>query len=264
MGGPSQSTVNAQNTVAKEQADTASAANTRSQALYDTTAPGITTAENYYQTLAKGDPNSIYKAIAPAATQVSAASDAAKKNINDTMPRGGEKLLAMEQADIAKSSQIGNLLTQSYTSSFPALANLGGQGVGLSVNQMSNAIAALGGASNTYGNVAQEQSAGKAATMGFLGSLAGAGGEVGSAAAFACWIAEVLFGESDNRTKILRYWLNRDHYDSWFMVLYRRYGQRVAAILRKHPSLQWPFRLLFNRLLVCARRRVSLRELETI
>ena len=181
-GGPSQSTINAQNQIAQEQASTAASANQRSQQLYDITSPGIQTAEKYYQTLASGNPQAIYQAIAPAATQVSAASDAAKKNIEATMPRGGEKLLAMEQADIAKSSQIGNLITQSYTSSFPALANLGGQGVGLSINQMSNAIAALGGASNTYGNVAQEQSAGKAATMGFLGSLAGAGGEIGAAA----------------------------------------------------------------------------------
>jgi hypothetical protein len=175
MGGPSQATEKAQQNLANTQQAQSAQATQQSQQLFNTTFPGIQSAENYYKLLSSGDPNSIFKATAPAAENIAAQKQSVLNQINQNMPRGGAKDLAEAQATSQSGSQIGNLFTQAYTSSFPALANLGTSGVGLSVNELANSISGLGQASQTLSSLGGEQSAGKAATLGFLGSLGGAG-----------------------------------------------------------------------------------------
>lgn len=104
-----------------------------------------------------------------------------KDQIKDSVPRGGVKDLALAETDINKSAQIGGLETAAYEHSFADLASLGEGGVSLSINEVSNAIAAFGGASHTVGDVAHEQAAGKAAQLGFFGSLAGGAAELAAA-----------------------------------------------------------------------------------
>ena len=154
----------------------------RADKLFDVTEPGLETAVNHYTKLASGDPNTMFKEVAPGAQQISQKFDSAKQQISENAPRGGAKDLAMEEADISKAGAVGNLINQSYTSSFPALANLAGKGIGLSINEVGNAISAFAGASNTASNLANQQEAGKAATLGFLSS---AGGDVAQFAAMA-------------------------------------------------------------------------------
>ena len=152
------------------QQDLAKQAASRSAALFDMSMPGMKTAENYYQSLASGNPTEIFKTIAPATEQLKAQNAGVKQNISDTMPRGGEQNLAKEMADINTSSNIGTLATKSYTGAPAALAQLGNQNIGLSTNQMANAISGYGSAGQTMSNVAQEQAAQKASQMGMLGS----------------------------------------------------------------------------------------------
>lgn len=147
--------------------------------------PGLKTAQSYYDKLASGDPNAISTAIGPAASGIAQGTQATIGNIRATAPPGGQEQLAEQEAKISGTGQIGNLITQAYTSAFPAEASLGQGGVGLSINEVANAIAGFQGAGTTVAQLGQEQAAGKAATLGFMGSLAGAGGEVGSAAILA-------------------------------------------------------------------------------
>jgi hypothetical protein len=142
-----------------------------SQQLFNVAEPGLQTAENYYQNLASGNPTQMFAAVAPSVNSVIGNTEQAKQNILQNDPRGGTQDLALQQADISKAAQIGNLQSSAYTSSFPALANLAQTGLGISTNEAQNAI-------QGYGQVAQSQSADKASSMGFLGSLAGAGGSV--------------------------------------------------------------------------------------
>jgi hypothetical protein len=138
---------------------------------YAVTEPGLQAAESYYSALASGDPTKIFAAVSPSVNSIIGNTEATKKNILANSPRGGTADLALQEADIAKSSQIGGLETQAYTSSFPALANLASTGMGLSVNEMANAM-------QGYGSVMQDQAQNKASTMGFLGQLGGGIGSV--------------------------------------------------------------------------------------
>jgi hypothetical protein len=245
--GPSDASVQQQNNISQKQLGLAEHQQDQADELRGITLPGFKKANDYYMKLSSGDPNEIFRAISPAAEQISEQTDAIKNQIDQNAPRGGEARLAKENADVSKAAQTGNLVTKSYTSSFPALASMGSTGIGLSLNQVANALTGYGGAATTAGNVANEQAAGKANTMGFVGQMIGAGA---SAAGAACWIAEVLFGKDSIKTHLLRAWLNREfakgRIGSVVMALYRRYGVAVAKQVREHAILKVMFRPVFN------------------
>jgi hypothetical protein len=149
--------------------------------LFQESNPGFMQAENYYQQLASGNPQQIFSAIAPAVGQINTASQGAAQQIAQNLPRGGVEQMAQANLQQQRAGQVGNLATQAYTSAFPALGALSQGGLGLSANQMSNAIGAGSVASGSNQAVMQANAAGKGSTMGFAGSLAGAGGEKGAA-----------------------------------------------------------------------------------
>jgi hypothetical protein len=180
LGGPSDKTINQQNTIAQGQLDLAKNQQQVGNRVEGIVEPGLKEAENYYQMLAKGDPKDIMAAIGPAVGQIGTQTEAAKKSIASSTPRGGAQDLALAEADISKAGQVGNLETQAYTGAFPALASLFQGGAGISVSQIANAISSASGAASTTSQIGNEQAQGKASTMGFLGSLAGAGGEIGA------------------------------------------------------------------------------------
>ncbi len=68
-----------------------------------------------------------------------------------------------------------------------------------------------------------------------------------------CWIARVLYGNHAWQTHLLRWYIVGPFSEHWygrvFADLYSRYGQRVAQILKKHPSLQPLVRPVFDWLL---------------
>lgn len=215
--------------------------------------PGLQTAQGYYNKLASGDPNAIQSAVAPAEQQIDAQTAGTIQNIQNTSPRGGTKLLGEEEAQISGQQQKGNLITQAYTSAFPAEAQLGGNTTGLSTAQISQAIQGFSGASNTTAQLGQEQEAGKASQLAFFGALAGAGGE----AAAACWIAESLWSPEDERTHLVRCWLNGPFEatvgGAVIMAAYRKYGRQVARFLRGHEWAKMFFRPIFGLALEFAR-----------
>ena len=157
----------------------------RSQKLFDTTEPGLNIAEQFYQKLASGDKGTIQKATAPATEQIAANYNQAVQNIQQNMPRGGAKDLAVQEAQISKSGAIGSTEAQAFLGSFPALASLAGEGVGLSINEVTQALAGFQGASSSNQALGQMQGAGKAETLGFLGSLGQTGATLGAAAIMA-------------------------------------------------------------------------------
>src|SRR5579863_6101385 len=127
----------------------------QSSALFQLAFPGLVQAQQHSEALASGQPGAISAAIAPAVQQVNAATASAKQNIINNAPAGGEKNLALEQADVQQGAQIGNLASQGYNNSFNTLATLGQSGVGQSQGAAGTAIGAFGSANQGYGNVAQ-------------------------------------------------------------------------------------------------------------
>lgn len=236
----------AQNTLAQQMAATGATETAQGQTLFNMALPGLEQSEAYYGKLASGDPNALARANAPAVQAITQASNSAKKNIVQDQPRGGERNLALEEADLSKGAQIGQLETGSYTSSFGSLAGLGGQNVGQGTAATSSGLQGMNAAANQYGQIQQINAQNKAQTLGMGSDLAG----IGLEAASFCWIAETLFGVSDRRTEMVRYWL-RNVYSktiigNLFCRLYLRYGQRVAAAVREHVAVRFAVKPLFD------------------
>lgn len=214
--------------------------------LFEMALPGLEQSESYYGKLASGDPNALARANAPAVQAITQSSDAAKKNIMQNNPRGGERNLALEEADLTKGAQIGQLETGSYVSSFGSLAGLGGQNVGQGTSAAAAGMQGMNAAGNQYGQIQQINSENKGQTMGFVADLAGAAATAGA----ACWVAAELFdGWLDRRTCMVRYWLKNSYSKTFlggmFYSLYLRYGQRAAAMVRAHRSMRYAVRPMF-------------------
>jgi len=262
-GGISQSTQDAEIGIAQQQTDIAQSANQRAGQLFQASFPGFEQSEQYYQQLASGDPAAIARAIAPATQQINEQADASKKRIEQDAPRGGTKNLALEENDINKGAQVGNLATQSYLGSFQNLAGLAGQGVGESTSQTGTAINGLSAAGNQYSNVANQEAEGKASQLGFISSLAGSGASL----AALCWIAEELWGKESYKTFTMRRYFRARLHGHWLgryaYRMYARYGEGVAEEMRHSPLLRSVMRWIFNRLLWMAERAVfTVMELE--
>ena len=216
--------------------------------LFNMALPGLEQSEAYYGKLASGDPNALARANAPAVQAITKSTDSAKKNIMQDNPRGGERNLALEEADLTKGAQVGQLETGSYTSSFGSLAGLGGQNVGQGTAASSAGMQGMNAAANQYGQMQEINAQNKAQTTGFYGSLGGslleAGGEM-------CWIAAAMFGGwNDRRTAMARFWL-KNIYDKTFVggvfcSLYRRYGERIAVYVSRYRLVRSAFLPLFN------------------
>lgn len=221
-------------------------ADQRAGQLFSASFPGFQTAENYYQTLASGDPTAIARANAPATQQINEQSQATAQRINQDMPRGGEKNLALEENEINKGAQIGKNATQGYLSSFQNLAGLAGQGIGQSGQQSQIA-------GSEFSTVANQQAEGKASELGFYSSLAGSGASL----AAMCWIAEEVFGKDALETRMVRYYLmhyaNKHWFGGFWVQQYIWYGQTVAKWIHNSRVLRWFFRGLFDWLFARAR-----------
>jgi hypothetical protein len=156
--------------------------NQNSQTLFNESNPGFVTAENHYQTLASGDPYAIATAISPATQQIAKSTAGAKQNIMNNAPAGGEKALALENADVAQGEAVGKAATGAYEGSFNALGQLAGQGTSESNAAANTAISGLGASNSGYGQIGNqqlEQQQLQAQQKGqSLGALGGLGGDI--------------------------------------------------------------------------------------
>lgn len=145
----------------------------QSQQLFNLAFPGMQQANQFYSALASGSPNLIAAATAPAAQQVNQATAGAKQNILLTSPAGGERNLALSEADVSQGAQLGQIASQGYLSAQNALAQMGGQGVGLGQGAAGAAISAGSSAGQEYSNIVNQNIAQKGAQLGAYGGLAG-------------------------------------------------------------------------------------------
>lgn len=144
----------------------------QSTQLFNSAFPGFQSAENFYTALSSGDPTAIARAISPATQQIGTATAGAKQNILNNDPSGGEKNLALEQANVNQGAQVGSTASQGYLNSFNALAKLAGQGVGQSQTGAGTAISGLSASNQGSGQAANLGIEQKGASMAGLGGLA--------------------------------------------------------------------------------------------
>lgn len=153
----------------------------RSDQLFQESNPGFQQAESFYGSLSTGDPGKIAQAISPAVQQIGQATAGAKQNIMNNAPAGGEKNLALEQADVSQGAQVGQAATGSFLNSFNALAQLAGQGTGESISAAGTGISGYGAANQGLGQLGNLQIQQKGAQLGALTSLGGDAATLGAA-----------------------------------------------------------------------------------
>jgi hypothetical protein len=178
--GTSNNTISAENSGATALSQIGGGLAQRSNLLAGFGIPEVQAAGDFYGSLSTGDPSQIARVTAPAAQQITQASESATKNILANAPPGGEKNLALEQVEQKRGAQVGDVATQGYLGSFNALGALGGQNLQASNATAGTGISAYGTGEQALGQVGQQefqnaqfQAQQKGATMGAIASLAG-------------------------------------------------------------------------------------------
>src|SRR6185503_4612081 len=90
-----------------------------------------------------------------------------------------------------------------------------------------------------------------------MAAFAGGAGQAVGASAMACWVAMALYGDDDPRTHLLRHWINHvwakeSRIGAAFLNLYKRFGVRIAAIVKRNRFVRRAARVVFDRLLARA------------
>lgn len=181
---------------------------------------------------------------------------AARGGGNTLLPSSVNANILAQNANAAAAQRAAgenNITLQNYAQGYQnwnTAANVLGSTAGLlNPTGYSGAATGAGTAAATSANqIAQANFAPWGAAAGALGSIGGAA--VGKLPPMTCWIAaEIYGGWEEPRTVIIRRWLLENYPEHWLMKLYRRYGERVAALVRKHRPIRWAFTLIFNELL---------------
>jgi hypothetical protein len=151
--------------------------------------PNLGTAASYWQSLLQGGP-AAQAATAPYAQQIASQTAASQKQIEQNLPAGGEKNLALAQLPIQQGASVANLyqgLGPTAASQLQSLA-LGSASAGTGSGAVSS------GAGSSLTGLAGQQNAAKGSALGGLG--AGAGTLLGSSLASKGTGAGALGGKS--------------------------------------------------------------------
>lgn len=180
MGGPSKATETAQTNIAQQQANTASQYGALAQqslgqmnTLYQ---PAISYDTGLVNSANSGNYGQLIQAAGPQIGTISSQFQQAKQNISNSTPAGAGAQAAQAMLPGQQASAVSGTLNQSFNNALTQLTQMGASYGGVGLQEAGAGLSGLSGAANTYGTVGQEQAAGKASTMGFLGSLAGGAG----------------------------------------------------------------------------------------
>lgn len=158
----------------------------------------------------------------------------AKENILANMPRGGAQvkgLIDLEQGRAEQASSLPAMISQDI------MTDMLNKSYGTAFAAPQQSMSGLGTVASTFG---QKQSQAMAANAQERAAKYQAIGQAGGAAAGAmmCWVAEVLYGQHDMRTRLARKWCAA--HDNFFTRRYARNGRKWADFLERHAWLK-PF-----------------------
>lgn len=224
------------------------------------TAPQIASSTGIVNAANSGNYAGLIQAAGPAVGTNNQAGAAAKQQILNTIPAGAGQQAALAQLPYQVANANAGSLNSAYQGALSNLTQIGAAYGGVGLSEAGAGTSAANSGQAGYSAIGNEQAAGKADTMGFLGQLAGgAGTAVGGyfSGQKGCWIAESIYGVTDPRTHLLRAYLNGPFADtrmgSIVMWVYLKVGRNVAWVLNHVPVLKGAFKPLFERALVRAR-----------
>ncbi len=128
------------------------------------------------QSIIGGNSTATQQALAPAIAAISKSTEANKEQIMDSTGPGAARDNALAQNQLTQGSEIAGTTNQNWLQAFQSLSNIAGQQYGVAATQLGGGLSSENTAVSASGQLAQNQSEGKASTMGFLGQLAGAAG----------------------------------------------------------------------------------------
>lgn len=250
--GPSRESMNTQNSITQQQLDISRQSEARAseddalrRKLQD---PAIKLNES----IISGDKGSAFRAVAPIISDINRGGRQTAESIMENTGPGAARDVALASNTRGVYDSIAKTTAGAYTGAFDKLANIGA-GVGsFSLNEVGAAISGGSAASSSNQAVLQAQAQSQQAKLGFFGELAGAAGGAASGGAFGkpCWIAEVIYGVDDPRTHAARAWLVGPFSDTWYgravVRFYSRFGERIAAVVRRSQALRVAFKPLFD------------------
>lgn len=162
-------TARTQNAVMKEMLDFSRQRTSQMDALMK---PSI----DFFTASASGDKNALNTALAPQTAAITKSFTDARSNIMDGVAPGAGREFTLGQLERDKANTTALLPANAFLQSIDALAKIGqGQG-NFGLQQLGAGMRAGEGAAQTAGAVQQADAQRKAAQMGLLGSIAGAGG----------------------------------------------------------------------------------------
>lgn len=124
----------------------------------------------------KGDYSQLIQAAGPQLGILASQNQQASQLTTNSMPAGAGRDSALAQLPQQQASAVAGTLNNSYAQALQQLTQLGSSYGSTGLQEAGAGLAGLTSAGSTYNSVAQSQAQGKASTMSFLGSLAGAGG----------------------------------------------------------------------------------------
>lgn len=128
-------------------------------------ASNLNTAGNFYQQLLSGGQGA-QNVVAPSAMNISQVYGGNQKTLQDFMPAGGERNLALQQNQLGKTSSIANLYANVQPMAAQGLASLGATAGGLGTSAGGVGMQGL----SSLTNYQAQQNAAKGSALGSLGT----------------------------------------------------------------------------------------------
>lgn len=204
-----------------------------------------------YSKLTSGDPNAAMTAAAPMLAPISQGFQASKDSIFNNVSAGAGRDAALANLTMNKNSATAGVFSSATAGAYDKLANIGSGLGAFSLQDIGASLSGYSGSTQGYQAAGQMASADKASTMNFLGSLAGGATDMATAGIAKCWIAEAIYGIDDQRTHLVRAWLNGPFEEDssagrFVMWLYGKFGRKVAAATRRSSLLRSALKPLFD------------------
>ena len=175
MGGPKKEDYNRQTDIMAQQTEigkkSAATAEREYQRMLELTAPAI----ELNKAFTSGDREKAMAFAAPVIGQVTKGAEDVRKQIMEDLPPGPARDFALAQLSTEKYVGTTKAMTEPYIASFDKLANIGSGFGSFSLNELGAGLRGFEGASISADSVIKNKAAAKAATMGAIGSVAGAG-----------------------------------------------------------------------------------------
>lgn len=130
---------------------------------------------DYNTALIGGNKELATQAVAPLITGYNDASRAAKETIFESLPAGAGRDVALAETERARRTAVSTATTGATLGAFDKLANIGSGMGSFSLQELGAGLRGLEGASTSNQAAMKAENDRKASTMGFLGTLVGAG-----------------------------------------------------------------------------------------